>query len=184
MSLKRIAGGKIFQSTLPRRERRLYSGCGNPSILFQSTLPRRERPPWDWVMRLLFIFQSTLPRRERRCVSESCRSVQIISIHAPAEGATLFCIYRDFCACISIHAPAEGATGTAPEALLLSCNFNPRSREGSDYLALKKAQQDDLFQSTLPRRERQCLFLYYSFHRIFQSTLPRRERPCINCYFL
>ena len=33
---------------------------------------------------------------------------------------------------ISIHAPARGATAILPPLLLCSSNFNPRSREGSD----------------------------------------------------
>ena len=34
----------IFQSTLPRRERRLWPGLICSTFIFQSTLPRRERP--------------------------------------------------------------------------------------------------------------------------------------------
>ena len=55
-------------------------------------------------------FQSTLPRRERHVDSLICLPVVIISIHAPAKGATLF---RAVCK-------------------IISSNFNPRSREGSD----------------------------------------------------
>ena len=56
------------------------------------------------------LFQSTLPRGERRS-SHPCRIVNaIISIHAPARGATR--CTRSSCADfpISIHAPARGAT--------------------------------------------------------------------------
>ena len=85
---------KLFQSTLPRRERRTcrYIQChwndisihapakgatgrfGNARYYyrFQSTLPRRERPDFYLVDNIVtFRFQSTLPRRERR----SCLSV-------------------------------------------------------------------------------------------------------------
>ena len=34
---------------------------------------------------------------------------------------------------ISIHAPARGATATASVGFARFVNFNPRSREGSDY---------------------------------------------------
>ena len=58
----------------------------------------------------LFLFQSTLPRRERPDLSMNCTIFNIISIHAPAKGATN---------CLShMH--------------LQSYYFNPRSREGSD----------------------------------------------------
>ena len=79
---------EIFQSTLPRRERQSWVIIFNPSILFQSTLPRRERR-WDF-----------------------------------AE--------RDAKLVISIHAPAKGATDNTIDTLDLQVNFNPRSREGSD----------------------------------------------------
>ena len=54
-------------------------------------------------------FQSTLPRRERRLVAAVVLN-RVISIHAPAKGATHMpaparARYR-----ISIHAPAKGAT--------------------------------------------------------------------------
>ena len=55
-------------------------------------------------------FQSTLPRRERRNMARDKIIVTIISIHAPAKGAT--------------HGHRILATGNA--------DFNPRSREGSD----------------------------------------------------
>ena len=55
-----------------------------------------------------------------------------ISIHAPAKGATVSSSHTVHCHIISIHAPAKGAT-VAPVFLLLLSR---------------------LFQSTLPRRER------------------------------
>ena len=62
MKLSRL----LFQSTLPRRERR-QPICATHAItcLFQSTLPRRERPAVRWLEIKGTKFQSTLPRRER-----------------------------------------------------------------------------------------------------------------------
>ena len=81
-------------------------------------------------------------------------------------------------------------------------DFNPRSREGSDFLMLMEDSDYIEFQSTLPRRERLLIALIYLVlpyfnprshegsddtdgHFVlgvtgFQSTLPRRERRC-NC---
>ena len=56
----------------------------------------------------------------------------IISIHAPAKGATLNNDYNSRMAQISIHAPAKGATRILWWLLLALVYFNPRSREGSD----------------------------------------------------
>ena len=78
------------------------------------------------------LFQSTLPRGERLTNGVESKTYKLISIHAPARGATIrmdkFCI------------------GTG--------NFNPRSREGSDRIYLKRLRQFVRFQSTLPRGER------------------------------
>ena len=83
-------------------------------------------------------------------------------------------------------------------------NFNPRSREGSDFLKLCHFHRNKisihapargatlygsyrfcplLFQSTLPRGERQRALVNGYFASKFQSTLPRGERPslCILC---
>ena len=56
-------------------------------------------------------------------------------------------------------------------------DFNPRSREGSDRLAIPYRHALYSFQSTLPRRERhQYTPLDVREQHEFQSTLPRRER--------
>ncbi len=124
-----------FQSTLPRRERREPEFYGGENAKFQSTLPRRERPPRS---------SPTYPP-------------DIISIHAPTQGATNSDVHlchiqiyfnpRSHAGSdndgpgntghekISIHAPTQGATPAASAALIA-----------------KK------FQSTLPRRERQKLY--------------------------
>ena len=55
----------IFQSTLPREERRRFK-CGNDHLkLFQSTLPREERLSVFPIAVSFAVFQSTLPREER-----------------------------------------------------------------------------------------------------------------------
>ena len=56
----------LFQSTLPRGERRAGTGSGNNQFEFQSTLPRGERLKPS----VIFI------------------QVKSVSIHAPAGGAT------------------------------------------------------------------------------------------------
>ena len=76
-------------------------------------------------------FQSTLPRRERQSSLTEFSCVLMISIHAPAKGATISCPSKVLFCNISIHAPAKGATYLLPAAL-----------------------QAQRFQSTLPRRER------------------------------
>ena len=56
----------------------------------------------------------------------------IISIHAPAKGATDGVSGSVDNPIISIHAPAKGATCLCTLLHTLLMYFNPRSREGSD----------------------------------------------------
>ena len=58
----------------------------------------------------------------------------MISIHAPARGATAHPEVRHKQFKISIHAPARGATSIDIYDKLDVVNFNPRSRKGSDFL--------------------------------------------------
>ena len=60
----------------------------------------------------------------------------LISIHAPAKGATIQYFFRLGIKEISIHAPAKGATVFKINGIFDFINFNPRSREGSDLTGL------------------------------------------------
>ena len=79
-----------------------------------------------------FEFQSTLPRRERLVLVAALDRTHVISIHAPAKGATSMVRLPLKVRCISIHAPAKGATHRGPRRQVRRPYFNPRSREGSD----------------------------------------------------
>ena len=61
-------------------------------------------------------------------------------------------------------------------------NFNPRSHEGSDYCCIGMCTILGLFQSTLPRGERQRTGISEIFLLTFQSTLPRGERRAESIY--
>ena len=100
-----------FQSTLPRGERHVSQvETQKRETTFQSTLPRGERHDNVFQLLLKFQFQSTLPRGERLLIiftisfllyfnprsregsdqtEEYCKLPnKLISIHAPARGAT------------------------------------------------------------------------------------------------
>ena len=98
---------------------------------------------------------------------------------------------------ISIHAPAWGATMLLLTGSMCRRHFNPRSRVGSDFLAPEgayghnisihapawgatsyqnKGEIKKIFQSTLPRGERRSLPPRGRMGITFQSTLPRGER--------
>ena len=117
----------------------------------------RSREGSDQILRIQGLklpFQSTLPRRERHLYLIHKIHGLIISIHAPAKGATV------------LHQPTKW----------LREYFNPRSREGSDNKAFPATGFSQKFQSTLPRRERRFHIRLHPLFLLFQSTLPRRER--------
>ena len=60
----------------------------------------------------------------------------VISIHAPVKGATKIHQRSNKPINISIHAPVKGATCRLQAASQRCCDFNPRSREGSDQVHL------------------------------------------------
>ena len=78
------------------------------------------------------------------------------------------------CPLISIHAPAKGATGIIQYTLVSSSNFNPRSREGSDLWYLWHLLYWLLFQSTLPRRERRNYYPYISVSSAISIHAPAK----------
>ena len=123
-------------------------------------------------------------------------SYRPISIHTPAKGVTEIWHGCSRWKRISIHTPAKGVTRGLSTMYRARTNFNPHSREGSDFYTWGKWKAlrisihtpakgvtmssnfyriTNIFQSTLPRREWlrnlevKCLLLQ------FQSTLPRRE---------
>ena len=80
-------------------------------------------------------FQSTLPRRERRCMQ------------TPEQEPMNF-----------NPRSREGSDKALKTLMLKHANFNPRSREGSDVFRVSSVAFNPIFQSTLPRRERQQYF--------------------------
>ena len=60
----------------------------------------------------------------------------IVSIHAPVKGATRPRRMRRLGLPVSIHAPVKGATSSVSIGSISILCFNPRSREGSDLMAV------------------------------------------------
>ena len=152
---------EAFQSTLPREERQergldffevlrisihaptrgaTVNGYGVTTAInqFQSTLPREERPVQTLPIHSKEIqFQSTLPREERRRSPELHTHPSDFNPRSH-ERSDAIAVLMDDETRISIHAPTRGATCTDGKGL---------------YLPI-------LFQSTLPREERQLLQLF------------------------
>ena len=103
-------------------------------------------------------FQSSLPRGERRR-QFGCR-VDIQHHFNPRS--------------------REGSDRQRWETEIPGVYFNPRSREGSDSSHALQDLRTPLFQSSLPRGERQTLCQFTGLKDKFQSSLPRGERRLLS----
>ncbi len=79
----------VFQSTRPHGERRGQSTAHIVTYTFQSTRPHGARLGWRTLCGGHFGFQSTRPHGARRGEHAEPFDQGIVSIHAPARGATM-----------------------------------------------------------------------------------------------
>ena len=77
---------------------------------------------------------------------------------------------------VSIHAPARGATSACDPFVDCTVCFNPRAREGRDFFQILTALSALRFQSTRPRGARLADELGDAMGTPFQSTRPRGAR--------
>ena len=168
---------RTFQSTHPRGVR-LGSRYGDQS--FQSSFNPRTREGCDHMDEqqgcLLLKFQSTHPRGVRQSASAwQSRSSQFQSTH-PRGVRHASRVPQADCRLVSIHAPARGATCRVWHPWPVSPGFNPRTREGCDADGQGGIHIQDLFQSTHPRGVRRSCRHQRERERRFQSTHPRGVR--------
>ena len=192
--------GSMFQSTHPRRVRPVPAS--RHACAARSFNPR-TREGCDrqnlWVNPSGTSFQSTHPRRVRLTVTGTLSLLHVVSIHAPAKGATGGRAVGGVRGEVSIHAPAKGATGeimaaqrsniqfqsthprrvrpTMPTPSSRSACFNPRTREGCDLTGGACRCARSCFN---PRTREGCDVTGSSPSDgapVFQSTHPRRVRP-------
>ena len=78
------------------------------------------------------VFQSAPPRRGRRVELVNDRAVNVVSIRAPAKGATQGPAIRASLAKGFQSAPPRRGRREAPRQLKMRTCFNPRPREGGD----------------------------------------------------
>ena len=125
-------------------------------------------------------FQSTHPRGVRPRPLFELLVDELVSIHAPAWGATRDRHPRDHQQPVSIHAPAWGATRNLRRRRLPQGRFNPRTRVGCDFCAFRPSARLALFQSTHPRGVRHKAFfiteqgLLVSIHAPAWGATPPR----------
>ena len=124
---------------------------------FQSTSPRGGRQTVMFFKLSPIIFQSTSPRGGRRRTGYYESDKPHISIHVPARGTTDAGSLAQAVVAISIHVPARGTTRGRILTAARTADFNPRPREGDDWIALSMNRWYLIFQSTSPRGGRQRL---------------------------
>ena len=164
-----------FQSTLPRRERRRKPKQGTNHVNISIHAPAKGATHRIRDLQRKDRFQSTLPRRERHRLHLIKRSDMNFNPRS-REGSDVAALA--ICDANTNFNPRsrEGSDGKYLYGIRRQHHFNPRSREGSDDLRQMGQGRPCRFQSTLPRRERRKIPLWYTTTASFQSTLPRRER--------
>ena len=127
-------------------------------------------------------FQSTLPRGERQT---SGASIQHFWNFNPRSREGSDVVLNGTFGTNNHFNPRsrEGSDDEWQGRVFKIDDFNPRSREGSDLFAQLFLLLGGLFQSTLPRGERQYLAPARFCFAIFQSTLPRGERLHLLTFF-
>mgnify|MGYP000847081888 CR=1 FL=1 len=90
----------------------------------------------------------------------------IVSIHAPARGATCHHLMRLTCCNVSIHAPARGATYSSMLLYSLYSGFNPRPCARGDYAINNYSQIDSVVSIHAPARGATISLssFYYSYN--------------------
>ena len=160
------------------------------SHVFQSTLPRRERRPANGRFRCAPPHFN--PRSREGSDSTLCGGnlfLICISIHAPAKGATSDASSGSIGRSYFNPRSREGSDQAAAKESRGGGNFNPRSREGSD---VGRCNLERLTAISIHAPAKGATYFDYLkvSVRIFQSTLPRRERRASyetrtsgRCYF-
>ena len=188
---------KLFQSTLPRRERRrLPFRTGKRRISIHApakgATPRsyhvtsissdfnpRSREGSDAFVNVIAL--QHIPDFNPRSREGSDKKGQAENVcpfyfnPRSREGSDKHLPLRHCKRYISIHAPAKGATQHNSSRLVPVHNFNPRSREGSDTRCLTTLYSVRI-SIHAPAKGATLPHVPISIHVRFQSTLPRRER--------
>ena len=165
----------VFQSTLPRRERRCNISLHNIIKRFQSTLPRRERPPHS----IVFTHRANFnPRSREGSDANICLGDNYGILHfnpRSREGSDAESGGQGSPGTHFNPRSREGSDRQVYTFPLLYHNFNPRSREGSDSCVARTTSRPRISIHAPAKGATLRTYPYKEVTR-FQSTLPRRER--------
>ena len=121
-------------------------------------------------------FRSTPPRRGRLRHLGFDFDHSLVSIHAPAKGATGRVSTSRRSAPRFDPRPREGGDPRTSSGCATACSFDPRPREGGDMPCAPRSSGCGLFRSTPPRRGRRASASSRRPSARFRSTPPRRGR--------
>ena len=157
--------------------------CAEAAGMFQSTFPRRERRIYRNNSPRLIMFQSTFPRRERRLLSAEANDTLEVSIHVPAKGTTRRCAEDGRQKGVSIHVPAKGTTSTVlsltpPPTVSIHVPAKGTTAPYDKFEAQVKVSIHVPAKGTTINEDGSATIF------LFQSTFPRRERPYFVLAFL
>jgi len=197
--------GIALQFTPPRRGRREWMPCAFFRISCFNSRPRaRPRAGGDRASaesgRVSTEFQFTPPRRGRReSNAHTWRVTVMVSIHAPAQGATAPVLILDDVGVgfnsrpraggdnsqdsryvltdVSIHAPAQGATSLCRWTPSSIWSFNSRPRAGGDSCPIRCTSTALCFNSRPRAGGDGKVGRHHLPDHLFQFTPPRRGRP-------
>ena len=144
----------LFQSTRPHGARPDGSICVMDECQFQSTRPHGARRQDRLAGARHGVVSIHAPARGATTTAWREQRHWTVSIHAPARGATNALSEDAAIQLVSIHAPTRGATIWAIKLLWRSKCFNPRARTGRDDRGRDGAAAAVLFQSTRPHGAR------------------------------
>ena len=124
----------------------------------------------------MWVFQSTHPHGVRPASLYNSNTREVVSIHAPTRGATMFTSLDKIKVDVSIHAPTRGATGQLLIYSSAVIGFNPRTHTGCDNALIVTSFWHDSFN---PRTHTGCdsgKRRRYDEKLEFQSTHPHGVR--------
>ena len=128
------------------------------------------------------LFQSTRPRGARRCLARSNDWCEQFQSTRPRGARPRRRVQVPNALLVSIHAPARGATLILEMVFATPLCFNPRARAGRDIVLADDVSTLFQFQSTRPRGARQKDLIKKCMSDMFQSTRPRGARLVSRSY--
>ena len=175
----------MFQFALPHGERLIpmHRICGQWE--FQFALPHGERLNRRILKNVERVVSIRAPAWGATYPADSSRFEQVVSIRAPAWGATNKKHLTADTLSVSIRAPAWGATLSIGNLDFCYLLFQFALPHGERRIRIHAGLRRILFQFALPHGERRKNDVARSNMATFQFALPHGERPCrMNSNFL